>query len=112
MGLANFVCDELHWAIRETLRASGADELSLMGWVHRRATLCAMYCGLDGISRGGRTPGRRRPAMETQGSAWPRGGPQPGAADDARRCPVVDLRGLGRGSASSMVDEVASRTGA
>jgi polyhydroxyalkanoate synthase len=45
MGLDEYVCDELHWAIRETLRASEADELSLMGWCIG-ATLCAMYCGL------------------------------------------------------------------
>src|SRR5947199_3841897 len=32
MGLANYVCDELHWGIRETLRVSGQDELSLLGW--------------------------------------------------------------------------------
>jgi polyhydroxyalkanoate synthase len=51
MGLDNYVCDELHWAIRETLRASGADELTLMGWC-LGATLCAMYCGLDWGERG------------------------------------------------------------
>jgi polyhydroxyalkanoate synthase len=47
MGLDDYVCDELHWAIRETLRCSGADELTLVGWCIG-ATLCAMYCGLDG----------------------------------------------------------------
>ena len=46
MGLDDYVCDELHWGIRETLRASGADELTLLGWCIG-ATLCAMYCGLD-----------------------------------------------------------------
>jgi polyhydroxyalkanoate synthase subunit PhaC len=46
MGLDDYVCDELHWAVRETLRASGAAELSLMGWC-MGATLCAMYCGLE-----------------------------------------------------------------
>jgi polyhydroxyalkanoate synthase len=51
MGLDEYVCDELHWAIRETLRTSGADELSLMGWCIG-ATLCAMYCGLDQIPSG------------------------------------------------------------
>ncbi len=45
MGLDDYVCDELHWAVRETLRASGAEELSLMGWCIG-ATLSAMYCGL------------------------------------------------------------------
>jgi polyhydroxyalkanoate synthase subunit PhaC len=54
-GLDDYVCDELHWAIRETLRASDADELTLIGWCIG-ATLCAMYCGLD---RGGeQTPVR------------------------------------------------------
>ncbi|MEO6858450.1 MAG: alpha/beta fold hydrolase [Solirubrobacteraceae bacterium] len=52
MGLEDYVCDELHWAIRETLRASGATELTLVGWCIG-ATLCAMYCGLD-------QPGERR----------------------------------------------------
>ena len=47
MGLDEYVCDELAWSVRETLRASGADELSLMGWCIG-ATLCAMYCGLEG----------------------------------------------------------------
>ena len=46
MGLADYVCDELHWAVRETLRASGAEELTMTGWCIG-ATLCAMYCGLD-----------------------------------------------------------------
>jgi polyhydroxyalkanoate synthase len=46
MGLAEYVCDELDWAVRETLRAAGADELTLLGWCIG-ATLCAMYCGLD-----------------------------------------------------------------
>ena len=46
MGFDEFVCDELRWAVRETLRASGAEELTLVGWCIG-ATLCAMYCGLD-----------------------------------------------------------------
>ncbi len=46
MGFEEYVLDELHWAIRETLRASGADELTLFGWC-MGATMCAMYCGLD-----------------------------------------------------------------
>ena len=44
-GLEDYVCDELHWAVRETLRASGAEELTLAGWCIG-ATLCAMYCAL------------------------------------------------------------------
>jgi polyhydroxyalkanoate synthase len=56
-GFDEYVCDELHAAVRETLRAAEADELSLMGWC-MGATMCAMYCGL-------------RPGVYTEG----RGGP-------------------------------------
>jgi polyhydroxyalkanoate synthase len=45
MGLAEFVCDELHWAVRETLRRSDEEELTLLGWCIG-GTLCAMYCAL------------------------------------------------------------------
>jgi len=45
-GFEESVCDELHWGVRETLRASGAEELTLLGWC-MGATMCAMYCGLD-----------------------------------------------------------------
>lgn len=51
MGLEEYVCDELDWAIRETLRSSGADELTLLGWCIG-ATLCAMYCGLGDPGQG------------------------------------------------------------
>ncbi len=44
MGLANYVCDELHWGIRETLRASGQDEVSLLGWCIG-GTLSLLYGG-------------------------------------------------------------------
>ena len=93
MGLDEYVCDELQWAIRETLRTSGADELSLMGWCIG-ATLCAMYCGLDEIPARGAEAGARNGATGSAG----RGGSQPGAADDADRRARVDLRELGRGS--------------
>jgi polyhydroxyalkanoate synthase len=45
MGLAEFVCDELHWAVRETLRSAGEEKLTLLGWCIG-GTLCAMYCAL------------------------------------------------------------------
>jgi polyhydroxyalkanoate synthase len=61
MGLDDYVCDELDWAVRETLRASGADELTLFGWC-LGATLCAMYCGLD---RGARRTEVRNLALLT-----------------------------------------------
>ena len=48
MGLAEFVCDELHWAVRETLRAAGEEELTLLGWC-MGGTLCAMYCALHPV---------------------------------------------------------------
>ena len=44
MGLGNYVCDELHWGIRETLRASRQDELTLLGWCIG-GTLCLLYGG-------------------------------------------------------------------
>jgi polyhydroxyalkanoate synthase len=45
MGLDTYVCDELHAGVRETLRASGAPQLTLLGWCIG-ATLCAMYVAL------------------------------------------------------------------
>jgi len=45
MGVAEYVCDELHWAVRETLRASGHEELSVIGWCIG-GTLSTMYCAL------------------------------------------------------------------
>jgi len=45
LGVADYVCDELHWAVRETVRASGQDEVTLMGWCIG-ATLSAMYTAL------------------------------------------------------------------
>ena len=44
MGLDNYVCDELRWGIRETLRRSGQDELSLLGWCIG-GTLSLLYGG-------------------------------------------------------------------
>jgi polyhydroxyalkanoate synthase len=44
-GLDGYVCDELAWGIRETLRCSGQDEVTLLGWCIG-ATLCAMHCAL------------------------------------------------------------------
>jgi polyhydroxyalkanoate synthase len=44
-GLDGYVCDELAWGIRETLRSSGEDEVTLLGWCIG-ATLCAMHCAL------------------------------------------------------------------
>jgi polyhydroxyalkanoate synthase len=45
MGLAEFVCDELHWAVRETLLRSGQDELTLLGWCSaERYALCTARC--------------------------------------------------------------------
>jgi polyhydroxyalkanoate synthase len=45
-GFEEYVLDELHWGIRETLRAAGGEELTLLGWC-MGATMCAMYCGLE-----------------------------------------------------------------
>ncbi len=46
MGLADYVCDELPWGIREVLRASGQDELTVLGWCIG-GTLCLLYGGLN-----------------------------------------------------------------
>jgi polyhydroxyalkanoate synthase len=46
-GFDEYVCDFLHGAVRETLRAAAAQELTLVGWC-MGATMCAMYCGLAG----------------------------------------------------------------
>ncbi len=46
LGLDSYVCEELPWAIRETLRASGSEELSLLGWCIG-GTLCAMHAALE-----------------------------------------------------------------
>jgi polyhydroxyalkanoate synthase len=52
MGVEAYVCDELPWGIRETLRAAGAEEVSLLGWCIG-GTLSAMHCALadDGAVR-------------------------------------------------------------
>jgi polyhydroxyalkanoate synthase len=46
LGLDDYVCDYLPWGIRETLRASGEDELTLLGWCIG-GTLCAMHAALE-----------------------------------------------------------------
>ena len=46
LGLEYYVCDALPWAIRETLRESGEDELTLLGWCIG-GTLCAMHAALE-----------------------------------------------------------------
>ena len=46
IGLEYYVCDALPWAIRETLRESGEEELSLLGWCIG-GTLCAMHAALE-----------------------------------------------------------------
>jgi len=52
LGLADYVCDELHWAVRETVRASGQPDISMVGWCIG-ATVSAMYTALhaDGAVR-------------------------------------------------------------
>ena len=46
VGLESYVCDSLPWGIRETLRAAGEDEVSLLGWCIG-GTLCAMHAALE-----------------------------------------------------------------
>ena len=42
LGLAEYVDDELHWAVRETVRSSGSPQVSVVGWCIG-AALSAMY---------------------------------------------------------------------
>jgi polyhydroxyalkanoate synthase subunit PhaC len=70
MGLAEYVCDELHWAIRETLRDCGQEELSLLGWCIG-GTLCAMYCALYPDS-GVRNAMLLTTPIDTEGSLYAR----------------------------------------
>ena len=49
MGLDSYVCDELAWGIRETLRTAGQEELSLVGWCIG-GTLCAMHASIEADS--------------------------------------------------------------
>ena len=45
-GLEHFVCEALPWAMREVLRESGEEELSLLGWCIG-GTLCAMHAAIE-----------------------------------------------------------------
>ena len=44
LGIDDYVCDELHWGIREVLRASGEEEVTVLGWCIG-GTLCLLYAG-------------------------------------------------------------------
>ena len=44
LRIDDYVCDELHWGIREVLRASGEAEVTLLGWCFG-GTVCLMYTG-------------------------------------------------------------------
>jgi polyhydroxyalkanoate synthase len=46
LGLDDYVCDALPRGIRETLRACGEDEVTLLGWCIG-GTLCAMHAALE-----------------------------------------------------------------
>lgn len=65
MGIDTYVLDELHAGVRETLRTSGADSVSLLGWCIG-ATLSAMYVAL---MRGGQLPPLPTPAQTGEGGA-------------------------------------------
>jgi polyhydroxyalkanoate synthase len=45
LGLEHYVCDMLPWSIRETLHASGEDEVTLMGWC-MGGTMCLLHAAL------------------------------------------------------------------
>jgi polyhydroxyalkanoate synthase subunit PhaC len=46
-GLDYYVCDAIPWGIREVLRSSGADSVTLLGWCIG-GTLCALHAALEG----------------------------------------------------------------
>jgi polyhydroxyalkanoate synthase subunit PhaC len=46
MGIGEYVCDELRWGIREVLRRSGQEQLTLLGWCIG-GTLCLLYAGVE-----------------------------------------------------------------
>jgi polyhydroxyalkanoate synthase len=48
-GLEYYVCDALPWGMREVLRSSGADELTLLGWCIG-GTLCALHAATAGAA--------------------------------------------------------------
>jgi polyhydroxyalkanoate synthase len=78
MGVDSYVLDELHSAVRETLRASGAPSVTLLGWCIG-ATLSAMYVAL---MRGGQLPPLPTPAQT--GEAGP-------AVDQVRNLVVLTM---------------------
>ncbi|MEJ7718854.1 MAG: hypothetical protein WKF31_13150 [Thermoleophilaceae bacterium] len=91
MGVDDYVCDQLPWAMRETLRAAGAEELTLVGWCIG-GTLCAMHGAL-------RARRARRGTSCCSPRRWTRA---------PRACATV---GAGRGSPSTRtpVDRRATR---
>jgi poly[(R)-3-hydroxyalkanoate] polymerase subunit PhaC len=46
LGLEHYVCDQIPWALREVLRASEEDEVSLLGWCIG-GTLSLLHCALE-----------------------------------------------------------------
>ena len=59
-GLDYYVCDAIPWGIREVLRSSGADEVTLLGWCIG-GTLSAMHAALEGAT----TPARNLVLLTT-----------------------------------------------
>jgi polyhydroxyalkanoate synthase len=59
-GLDYYVCDALPWAMREVKRASGVDEVTLLGWCIG-GTLCTMHAALEGS----RSPARNLVLLTT-----------------------------------------------
>jgi polyhydroxyalkanoate synthase len=59
-GLDYYVCDAIPWGIREVLRSSGADEVTLLGWCIG-GTLSAMHAALEGAM----TPARNLVLLTT-----------------------------------------------
>lgn len=59
-GLDYYVCDALPWGMREVLRSSGADGVTLLGWCIG-GTLCALHAALEA----GHSPARNLVLLTT-----------------------------------------------
>jgi len=69
MGLDSYVCDELAWGMRETLRTAGQDELSLIGWCIG-GSLVAMHAAIEGPASPARNLVLLTTSVDTTGALY------------------------------------------
>ena len=68
-GLDYYVCDALPWGMREVMRCSGADDVSLVGWCIG-GTLCAMHAGIEHERSPARNLALLTTPVDTSGSLY------------------------------------------